>query len=191
MIAIVVGFACALAVVLLVPTYIDRKHEKTGSEWYKEHIRTNINIAPPTIVFPIVWSLLYLCIAAAIALWAFIQPSSEWTSGRFMATWTLFSANLLFNRLWTLIFFSFRDKTWSVSLALFDAFLILGTAIAIVVFFHLSPEHNGWIFGLWYPYIAWCAFAFTLTLAIWLGVREGKFGTTYASMNEMRVFQTM
>lgn len=175
MLEIIIGFACALALVLLVPTYIDRKHDATGSEWYRERIRANVNIAPPTYVFPVVWSALYIFMATAIGIWASIQPSTEWTTGRFIATWVLISANLLFNRLWTLIFFSFRDKPWSVPLALFDAFLIFGTALAIVVLFHLSPEHNGWVYGLWYPYVAWTLFAFVLTFAIWRLSRGSEF----------------
>lgn len=172
---IVIGFACALAVVLLVPTYIDRKHDETGSTWYRDRIRVNINIAPPTYVFPVIWSVLYVFMAAAIGLWASIQPSTEWPTTRFIAAWVLISANLLFNRLWTLIFFSFRDKAWSVPLALLDAFLIFGTAVAIAVLFHVSPAHNGWVYGLWYPYVAWTLFALVLTFAIWRASRHSVF----------------
>lgn len=167
MIEIIIGFACALAVVLVVPTYVDRQHDTTGSVWYQDRIRANVRIAPPTFVFPVVWTALYIFMVTAMALWASEQPSSEWPTTRFIATWVLFSANLMFNRLWTLIFFSFRDRSWSVPLAVFDAFMIMVTAVAVVVMFHISPVHNGWVYALWYPYIAWTLFAFILTFTIW------------------------
>ena len=185
MIVLVAGFASALALALLVPTYADRKHQMTGAEWYKKRIRDNINIAPPGLVFPIVWPLLYLCMATAIAFWAYLQPESDWTSGRYIATWVLIGCNILFNRLWTLVFFSFRDKAWSVTLALADAFLIFGTATAIVVLFHLSSMVSWWSIGLWYAYVAWSLFAFVLNLAVWLCEREGALDVNYVKLDEM------
>lgn len=163
---IIIGFGSALAVALLVPTYVDRKHATTGNEWYRTKIRPAVHLAPPTWVFPVVWTLLYLAICAAIGYWAAIQPSISYRSATFISTWVLFCANLLFNRLWTLIFFSYRDKSWSLSLAAFDAFLIFATAVTVVVLFHISPATNAWIFGLWYPYVAWTFFALVLTIDI-------------------------
>jgi len=179
MIEIAAGFGSALAIALLVPRYIERKHTKTNREWYNEHIKDNIDIAPPSIVFPIVWSILYIFMATAIGIWS-LKPDDEMSGGNYIATWVLINFNLLFNLLWTLVFFSFRDKSWSILVALVDALLIFGTAVAIVVLFHLSSESNAWVFVLWYPYVIWTGFALLLTFAIWLCNREDGLGIEYA-----------
>lgn len=186
MTTIVVGFAVSLAIVLIVPIYVERDHEESNNKWYRSTVQPNVRLAPPTWVFPVVWTILYLAMAAAIALWTRIQPSTEWNSDIFIATWVLIACNLLFNRLWTLVFFSFRDAPWSLTAALVDAFLIFGTAVAVVVLFHLSPETNGWVFGLWYPYVAWTGFAFLLTLSIWAVAREGHLTSKWVDPSNMQ-----
>lgn len=181
MIELAAGFGSALAIALLVPRNIERKHNKTSKEWYNEYIKSNLCLAPPSIVFPIVWAILYIFMATAIGIWS-LKPDDEMSGGNYIATWVLIDFNLLFNLLWTLVFFSFRDKSWSIPVALADAVLIFGTAVTVGILFHLSSESNAWVFVLWWIYAAWTAFALLLTFAIWLCNREGGLGIEYTQL---------
>ena len=181
---IVAGFGAALAAALIVPSSIERNHNQTQKDWYNEKIKDGISIAPPSIVFPIVWTILYIFMAAAIAIWA-VKPEEELRSGVYIGTWIVIVLNIIFNKLWTVLFFSFRDKRWSIGAAFADALLIFLTALVIVILFHVSSESNAWVFVLWYPYVLWSFFAFVLTTTIFEGRAELQLAgriTEFASM---------
>jgi tryptophan-rich sensory protein len=179
---LLIGFSGALLAALLTPSYVERESLRgTGKEWYQKYIQDNVNIAPPSLVFPIVWSLLYAGMAVSIGLWAG-KPELEMQGGIYLAAWILIILNIVLNKLWTLIFFSFRDKRWSIPMAFVDALLIFGTAVAVVVLFHLGSSVSVWVFILWYAYVLWTGFATVLSLAILLCNMEDGLGISYEPM---------
>ena len=179
MTALAAGFSSALAVALLVPSWVEREHKESVKDWYDKHIKANIVIAPPSIVFHIAWTITYIFMAIAIGLWS-QQP--DMSSGTYIGAWVLIVFNILFNKLWTVLFFSFRDMKWSIVVALVDALLLFATAVAVVVLFHLSPDKNAAVFVLWYLYVLWTAFILVLNFAIWLCNREGGLGIDYTPL---------
>ena len=182
MTAAAAGFGASLALALIIPSHLDRKHKETSKEWYRQHIQDNVWIAPPALVFPIVWTIVYIFLATAVGIWS-IKPEPEASGGNYIATWVLIAFNIVFAKLWTLLTFSFRDKKWSLPAALADAFFLFGTAVAIVVLFHVSSETSVAVFVLWYLYLVWTLFIFIFAFAWWLCSRKGGLGIDYTPVN--------
>lgn len=113
----------------------------------------NKSIAVPKIAFPVVWSILYLLMS--ISLYLIIQKSKNNTAIQ------LYFTQLIFNSLWTLIFFGF--KLYFLS---FIWILILTIMIVIMIyeFYHLSKIAS----FINIPYLLWVIFASYLNLTILL-----------------------
>lgn len=113
----------------------------------------NKSIAVPKIVFPVVWSILYLLMS--ISLYLILQKSKNNKAIQ------LYFTQLIFNSLWTLIFFGF--KLYFLS---FIWILILTIMIVIMIyeFYHLSKIAS----FINIPYLLWVIFASYLNLTILL-----------------------
>lgn len=72
----------------------------------------------------------------------------------------LFLVQLLFNALWSWIFFGLKQPGW----ALLDLTALGLTALAATLaFFRVEPVAG----GLMVPYLAWLSFAWSLNFALW------------------------
>lgn len=113
----------------------------------------NKSIAVPKIAFPVVWSILYLLMS--ISLYLILQKSKNNKAIQ------LYFTQLIFNSLWTLIFFGF--KLYFLS---FIWILILTIMIVIMIyeFYHLSKIAS----FINIPYLLWVIFASYLNLTILL-----------------------
>lgn len=111
--------------------------------------------APPAAVFGPVWTLLYLLMA--VAAWLVIRTFG-WPAAR--PAITLYLVQLVFNALWTWIFFRWR----SGSLALLEI-LVLWTLLLITVRAFWRARRLAGVLML--PYLAWVTFATALTYALW------------------------
>jgi tryptophan-rich sensory protein len=109
---------------------------------------------PPDALFPIVWTLLY--IVMGIAAWLAWRAPAE--SGRAPAM-IAFAAQLVFNFLWSWLFFGLRNPL----LGLID---ILALLAAIIVTILLFRRRSGWAALLMLPYLLWVGFATALNAAI-------------------------
>lgn len=104
----------------------------------------------PSIVFPIVWSILYLLMGVS----AYII--SESNNGRALK---IYFIQLIFNSLWTLIFFGFNLYTLGF---IWILILIILVAIMIIIFYNTKR-----IAGLLnIPYLLWLIFALYLNFSI-------------------------
>lgn len=110
---------------------------------------------PPNWIFGPVWTVLYVLMA--IAAWRI------WKHGGFLGqrvALSLFLIQLLFNALWSPLFFGLRHP----AVAFVDIVLLwlalLGTVIA---FWKVLPLAG----ALLVPYLAWVSFASALNFAIW------------------------
>lgn len=107
---------------------------------------------PPGIVFPIVWSTLYICIAVAGARVAVLDGSQY-----AMAFWAL---QIALNTLWTPIFFGLRNIRTGM-------FVIACLWLAVCGGM-LSMWQLDWIAGaLFAPYLLWVTIAACLNAAVW------------------------
>ncbi len=114
-------------------------------------------ITPPEILFPIVWSILYLLMGISSYLIYNSSASKEVKKSAF----TFYAIQLILNGLWTLVFFRFK--------LFFLAFIwvlviILFLAITIYKFYKIKP-----IAGyLQIPYLLWLIFASILSYNVFL-----------------------
>lgn len=112
-------------------------------------------LSPPALVFPIAWAILYALMGIGAArVW--IKPSSLARS----RSLRLFLLQLLFNFLWTFLFFSFRLYG--------AAFLWIAVLWILIVRMTLSfyevDRPAAW---LQLPYLLWVLFAAYLNLGVW------------------------
>ncbi len=133
----------AMVIVMVVPNATTMR--AVDSAWYT---CVRPSITPPKIVFPIVWTLLYISIGIAFAQALMLKNSYEKNVLIGLFVW-----NLLLNVLWSHVYFGHRD----VILALFVLLnLIMATMFLLYyVYLRLPP----WIFWLLLPYLAWLYFA--------------------------------
>lgn len=113
-------------------------------------------LSPPTIVFPIVWGILYGLMGLGAARVSLSPDSRERSAGL-----NLFILQLMVNFAWTLVFF----LAGNYGLA-FGLLLLLWVLIVAMVFaFHIL---SGWAAWLQTPYLIWVTFAAYLNLGVWL-----------------------
>lgn len=105
---------------------------------------------PPDWLFGPVWTILYLTMAyAAWRVWVTAPPSLRW----------LYALQLVLNILWTPLFFGFHQP----ALALVDNIVLVAAVAATGFFFWHHDRLAGLLF---LPYLAWTAYAASLTAGI-------------------------
>jgi tryptophan-rich sensory protein len=114
-------------------------------------------LSPPSILFPIVWTLLYILMGIGAAL---VYTKREQNGEAARSALTVYAVNLVVNFFWSIIFFNMR-----AFLAAFIWLLLLFYIIIrmILDFRHLSPLAA----YLQIPYAIWVAFAGYLNFGIW------------------------
>ena len=118
--------------------------------WYNS--LTKPLFTPPSIVFTVAWSFLYLTIFISLLVYA-STPSENKRSG-----YLFFVAQLLFNFLWSPVFFGLKNILSAlVVILLIDIFTIL----TIRKFFTVSKLSAVLLF----PYMLWLIFATYLNFA--------------------------
>lgn len=115
-------------------------------------------LAPPSWVFPVVWTILYVLMGVSSAL---IYENKDGAVEDKKHAFRLYALSLAVNFLWSIIFFNMG--------AFFAAFLWLMLLIFVVVrmvgaFYKIKPLAA----YLQIPYVIWCCFASYLTASIWL-----------------------
>lgn len=108
---------------------------------------------PPNWIFGPVWTLLYGMIA--VAGWR-VWRSAGWAP---RAAWTSYALQLLFNLLWSELFFGLHQPIW----ALADIALLWLAILLNVLLFSRQDRVAAWLL---LPYFAWTSFAFVLNAAI-------------------------
>lgn len=113
-------------------------------------------LAPPAILFPIVWSILYVLMGIGAAN-AYVNRKN----GDAATALTVYAINLILNFTWSFIFFGMR--------AYLGAFIWLMVLLAVIIimtvlFVKISPVAG----YLQIPYAIWVTFAGYLNFAVWL-----------------------
>lgn len=137
-------------------------------DYYKkiEEERKKFWWLPGRRVYGIVWFFIYTMIVTGIfVFWNY--ESGNFDSNNVLIVFTLFIANMFFNKIWPWLFFGIRQ----IGLAFFDALAIWATAIVIAVFAAIEAvNHNSviWVtFAMFVPYIAWVTIAASINLRWW------------------------
>lgn len=126
---------------------------ESSGEWF-----INLNkpsFQPPDWLFGPVWTILYILLG--FSLWkVWSKPNSR---ERNIAI-TIFFAQLLFNFLWSIMFFSWH----STGLAVIDIILLWILILATIFSFAKLSKTAAWLLV---PYILWVTFATILNWTIW------------------------
>lgn len=142
-----VGLAVFIAVTLVLFTSLAGQYftsRSVNSAWY-ECIKPSLT--PPSVVFPIVWTVLYIMIAIAFSR-ALI--ADDYVSSMLLVV------NLMLNVVWCYLFFATRRPLWALP-------AIAMIWISIVILLWIRQNDN--IFAiLLIPYLLWITFATVLNV---------------------------
>lgn len=110
--------------------------------------------APPSQAFGPVWTVLFALMGiSAWLVWIKAEIEARPALG-------LFAVQLVFNALWSWMFFVWRGGAWAFADAIVLWLLVLSTMIAFWRF-------QKWAAALLLPYLSWVTYAVALTYAIW------------------------
>lgn len=124
----------------------------TGSSIYKEIIKPPFS--PPGLVFPIVWTILYILMS--IALYQVLEKNDEND-----LSLTIYGIQLFFNSTWTLIFFGFKNFL----LGSIWIFLLIMFVVIMFIHFYKIKKSAGLLI---IPYLIWLFIALYLNIGIFI-----------------------
>ena len=128
---------------------------REGTAYYKEFVEKPA-LAPPAIVFPIVWGILYALMGIGAARVSLTPPTKVRSTGL-----NLFVAQLVVNFFWSLIFFNLR--TYGLAL------LWLGLLWVLIIWMIFAfRQTDRWAARLQIPYLLWVSFAGYLNWGVWV-----------------------
>lgn len=113
--------------------------------------------SPPAILFPIVWTILYILMGIA----SYLILTSGQEKNRIKNALTVYSLQLIFNFFWSIWFFNFGWYLFAFAWLIILWILIFNT---IVSFYAISKPAA----YLLLPYLLWVTFAGYLNFAIYL-----------------------
>lgn len=118
---------------------------------YKELVKPPL--APSSILFPIAWTIIYILLGISYFLYRKKDSNHD--------TILLYYIQLIFNFLWSIIFFILKQRLLSV-------FWILTLDILVVILFISYLKRNKPSAYLIIPYLLWLAFATYLNIGIYI-----------------------
>ena len=119
-------------------------------EWYAALQKPALT--PPPIVFPVVWTTLYVLIA--------ISGFLAWRAGGWSVAIALWLAQMVLNGLWSWLAFGLQR----LDLSAIDIVVLLAVIIAYIV--AVAPVSR-WAAWLFVPYAAWVGLATWLNIGLW------------------------
>ena len=127
----------------------------TRSPSYTYEMLAKSSVSPPGVIFPIVWTILYILMG--ISCYLIITSGSEDTKNALI--W--YALQLTLNFFWSLIFFNLQLYLF----AFFWLILLIACIIIMIIkFYKINPLAA----YLQIPYLLWCIFAAYLNLSIYL-----------------------
>lgn len=111
-------------------------------------------LSPPSILFPIVWTILYLLIGISY----YLYKKNTYTEKTEII---IYYTQLLVNALWTIIFFTLKLRFFSIIWILILVILIY----TLITLFLQKYKPSAYLL---IPYLIWCIFATYLNIGIYL-----------------------
>ncbi len=144
----------AVTICLLIGFLAGFATQSSVDTWYATLNKPSFN--PPNWLFAPVWTLLYILMGIAAGL--------VWAKG-FYHVWVktalyYFGFQLLFNALWSIVFFGFQEPFWALLVILVLLILILLT----IKWFKIVSKPAAYLL---LPYLLWVSFAMVLNYKIW------------------------
>ncbi|NAS31365.1 tryptophan-rich sensory protein [Flavobacteriaceae bacterium R38] len=144
----------SVAVCLLIGFLSGFATQSSVNDWYVTLNKPSFN--PPNWVFAPVWTLLYVLMGVAAGI--------VWHKG-FYHKWVKtalyhFGFQLLFNALWSIVFFGFMQPLW----ALFIILILIALILLTIKWFMIVSKGAAYLL---IPYLLWVCFATLLNYKIW------------------------
>ena len=144
----------SVAICLLVGFLSGFATQSSVGDWYVTLNKPFFN--PPNWIFGPVWTILYIMMGVAAGLvW-----SKGWHHRWVKTALYHFSFQLIFNALWSVVFFGFKQPFWAMLVILILLALILLTMKS----FHVVSKTASYLL---IPYFLWVSFATLLNYKIW------------------------
>lgn len=115
-------------------------------------------LAPPSWLFPIVWTILFILMGISAAM---IYNDRKASMAQKKSALYTYALSLIVNFFWSIIFFNFRAFFFAFIWLVLLLYLIINT---ILKYYKIKPLAA----YLQIPYAIWVSFAGYLTLAIWI-----------------------
>ena len=146
--------AISVAICLIIGFLSGFATQSSVNDWYLTLNKPSFN--PPNWIFGPVWAVLYILMGIAAGI--------VWAKG-FYHIWVKtalynFGFQLLFNALWSVVFFGFKNPFWALLVILFLLALILLT----IKWFNVVSRTAAYLL---IPYFLWVCFATILNYKIW------------------------
>ena len=146
--------AISVAICLIIGFLSGFATQSSVNDWYLTLNKPSFN--PPNWIFGPVWTVLYILMGIAAGI--------VWAKG-FYHIWVKtalynFGFQLLFNVLWSVVFFGFKNPFWALLVILFLLALILVT----IKWFNVVSRTAAYLL---IPYFLWVCFATILNYKIW------------------------
>lgn len=128
--------------------------QSSVNDWYISLNKPGFN--PPNWIFGPVWTLLYILMGIAAGI--------VWAKG-FYHIWVKtalynFGFQLLFNALWSVVFFGFKNPFWALLVIL----VLLALILLTIKWFNVVSRTAAYLL---IPYFLWVCFATILNYKIW------------------------
>lgn len=150
----IIGITVWILVFQIIGYFLGTLTQANIATWYQALHKSSLT--PPAIVFPIVWSILYVMIAlSGWNLWHHRQQPKAKTALGF------YSAQMILNWAWSPIFFNFHLISVSFYCIILITLLTLVTILLTKDKFKLSSI-------LLIPYFIWLLFASYLNGVVWM-----------------------
>ena len=129
-----------------------------GRAYFSDYLKLNKPIfSPPSFIFPVVWTILYILMAIAV----YRVYMKKYSGINVTKAIKLYTLQLFLNFLWPVLFFRFRLYGLAFLELLFLLVFILFTTFEFYKIDKLAAF-------LMIPYIIWVSFAGVLNYAIWM-----------------------
>ncbi len=115
-------------------------------------------LAPPSWLFPVVWTILFILMGISAAM---IYNDRKASMAQKKSALYTYALSLIVNFFWSIIFFNFRAFFFAFIWLVLLLYLIINT---ILKYYKIKPLAA----YLQIPYAIWVSFAGYLTLAIWI-----------------------
>lgn len=124
--------------------------------WYSTIVRPDF--APPNWIFGPVWTTLFVLMGIALFL---VWKKEDTQKKKVKLAFQFFAVQLVFNTLWSIIFFGLQSPGWAF---VEIVFLWISIALTLYLFAPIS-RLAAWLLV---PYLAWVSFAAFLNFSIWM-----------------------
>lgn len=145
--------ALSLIIILGLP-FIISMLIRGGINEYSNLIKPSF--APPAILFPIVWTILYILMAISFYRVLLLEKSGEDVTKELI----IFIVQFVFNLIWPILFFYFNFRF----LAFIELFILVILIFITIKFFYKKDKIAG---ILLIPYLLWCIFALILNYSVY------------------------